>query len=182
MVTIKDKSVVYDESDVPARNPTSRPIPAPGIGHRIGEVARLLGTRTSAYTVMGISSAALQRYIKEENEPPFGPLARLCVAAGARMDWLATGEGDMRVGASEAAPDKTAQSARPDADLIRGAAEVMERALDQAHATTDASGRAELLLAIYDMLQSGLALEAAGRAVAGMLRATARSTGVRQEQ
>jgi len=58
----------------------------------------------------------------------------------------------------------------------------MERALDQTHATADAAGRAELLVAIYDMLQSGLALEAASRAVAGMLRVTARSTGVLPKQ
>lgn len=58
----------------------------------------------------------------------------------------------------------------------------MERALDQTHATADASGRAELLVAIYDMLQSGLVLEAAGRAVTGMLRAAARSTGVPRKQ
>lgn len=80
------------------------------------------------------------------------------------------------------AVDKTPQPGRPDADLLRAAAEVMERALDQAHATADAAGRAELLVAIYDMLQSGLALEAAGRAVASMLRAAARSTGVLPKQ
>jgi len=38
---------------------------------------------------MGVSSAALQRYIKEENTPAFEVIARLCIAAGARMVQLA---------------------------------------------------------------------------------------------
>ena len=40
---------------------------------------------------MGVSVDALARYIRGENVPPFDVAARLCMAAGRSMEWLATG-------------------------------------------------------------------------------------------
>lgn len=174
------KSGSYGESDVEKSNQTGRPIPTSGIGQRIGEVAALLGTRTSAYQVMGVSSAALQRYIKEENVPPFDAVARLCVAAGVSLDWLATGEGPMK--GSEAAPQLGSQVARLDFGTLRAAVEVLDRVLEDVDATTDAAGRAELVVAIYELLEQGSALDAAQRVVASMLRAASRATGAPVKQ
>ena len=70
----------------------SVPIPAPGIGTRIAALSDLIGTREATAKAMGVSSAALQRYIREENTPPFDAAARLCRAAGARMEWLASAQ------------------------------------------------------------------------------------------
>lgn len=174
------KSTTYAHSDAIVSNRTGRPIPTSGIGQRIGRAAEELGTRTSAYTVMGVSSAALQRYIKEENVPPFDAVARLCVAAGVSLDWLATGEGPMKV--REAASEQGSQVTRPDPGTLRAAAEVLERALSDVDATTDAAGRAELLVAIYELLEQGSALDAAQRVVATMLRAASRATGAISKQ
>ena len=44
---------------------------------------------------MRVSPATLQRYVSEKNMPPFDVAARLCRAAKVRMEWLATGEGEM---------------------------------------------------------------------------------------
>lgn len=161
-------------------NQTERPILISGIGQRIGEAAAALGTRTSAYTVMGVSSAALQRYIKEENVPPFDAIARLCLAAGVRLDWMATGEGVMKV--SKTAPDEGSQVPRLNVGTLRAAVEVLERVLTEVDATTDAAGRAELVVAIYELLEQGSALDAAQRVVAQMLRAASRATGATVNQ
>lgn len=178
MTKTTDTSANYAESDAAAGNRTLRPIPSPGIGRRIGEAAELVGTRTSAYKVMGISSAALQRYIKEENAPPFEAVARLCVAAGVSLDWLATGEGEMR----QTASDKGSQPARLDHETLRLAVQVLDKALESANASTDSAGRAELLVAIYELLEQGAAQEAAQRVVATMLRAASKAAGVPSKQ
>lgn len=68
-----------------------------GMGARIGQAADAIGTRELAARAMGVSQAALQRYVRGVNNPPFDALARLCLRAGIRMEWLATGEGPMQV-------------------------------------------------------------------------------------
>jgi hypothetical protein len=59
-----------------------------------------LGPRTDAAKVIDVSVATLQRYIREENMPPFDAAARLCAAAGVRMEWLATGMGPQAAAAA----------------------------------------------------------------------------------
>jgi len=73
----------------------SVPIRAPGIGTRISDLSEVIGGRPFAAHVMRVSPATLQRYVSEKNMPPFDVAARLCRAAKARMEWLATGEGEM---------------------------------------------------------------------------------------
>ena len=101
---------------------------------------------------MGVSSAALQRYINEENEPPFAALARLCAAAGARLDWLATGEGDMHEAPASPASDSASQAVRH-AELtiaLQLAAEALgEKELPPGK-------HAELVALIYELLVEGL--------------------------
>lgn len=63
------------------------------LGTRISVVARALGDRKSAALTAGISSDSLQRYIRGEVQPPFEALAKLCLATGYSIDWLATGLG-----------------------------------------------------------------------------------------
>lgn len=84
--------------------------------------------------------------------------------------------------ASQTASDRGSQTARPDPGTLRAAAEVLERALADVDATTDAAGRAELLVAIYELLEQGSALDAAQRVVATMLRAASRATGAISKQ
>lgn len=56
-------------------------------------------------------------------------------------------------------------------ETLRKALIIVERALDQPNVRTSAEGRAEITLGVYDLLQDGHAENAAGRIVAGMLRA-----------
>jgi len=109
----------------------------------------VIGTRISAAAAAGISPAALQRYIREENTPPFDVAVRLCQAANARLEWLATGEGQMSQGA---VADTVSQALRRD-DLkmaIQLAAEALgDKALPPPK-------HAELVTLIYELLEEGL--------------------------
>lgn len=40
---------------------------------------------------MGVSTDSLQRYIREEVQPPFAAIARLCLATDMSLRWMATG-------------------------------------------------------------------------------------------
>lgn len=153
-------------SDVPVR--------LSGIGTRISACADILGTRKSAASAMGVSVDALQRYIREDNMPAFDAVARLCAAAHVRMEWVATGEGPERL---DALQGNESQVARPDLAMLASAVEVLDRALDQAGATTiNPAGHAELLVAVYELLEQGAAMDAAQRVVSSMLRALSHTT------
>lgn len=76
----------------------SLPNHSSGIGSRIGLIADLYPTRTAAAAAAGISVISLRRYITEEQAPAFEVLARLALAQGVSLEWLATGNGQMRKG------------------------------------------------------------------------------------
>lgn len=97
MTKVKDKSGTYSrigtgklESE---KGSDSAWEPAIGIGTRIGKAADALGTRTNAAGKMGISTDSLQRYIRQEVEPSFAAIAKLAMASGFSLYWLATAEG-----------------------------------------------------------------------------------------
>lgn len=71
------------------------PSTAGQLGTRISEVSDLIGSRKKAADVMGVSLAALQRYVRGENMPPLETAAKLCFAADVRIEWLVTGEPPM---------------------------------------------------------------------------------------
>lgn len=150
MTNNKLKSGTYEESDAMSGASDSRPIPAVGIGRRISDAATLVGTRKSAHSVMGVSSAALQRYIKGENMPPFDAVARLCVEAGVRMEWLATGDEPMRT--AETASDGGSQPLRR--DDLKMALQLATEALGDRVLPPDK--HAELVTLIYELLEEGL--------------------------
>lgn len=106
---------------------------------------------------MGVSSAALQRYIKEENEPPFAALARLCLTAGVRLEWLASGDGAMRLEAAQVRdttppPYEASQSVR--LDELRMALQLAAEALGEKELPP--AKHAELVSLIYELLIEGL--------------------------
>jgi len=70
------------------------------IGARIGQIADLLENRKKAADVAGLSTDQLQRYIKGLSQPTLAPVARLCEATGARLEWVWTGIGAMRAAAA----------------------------------------------------------------------------------
>lgn len=121
------------------------PILAPGIGCRIAAAADRLGTRRSAAEAMGVSTDALQRYIREENAPAFEVVARLCVAARVRMEWVATDQGPMQ--ADQAAPGAAAEV---DREALQVALELVEEALTGR--ILPPPQRAELIALVYDLV------------------------------
>ena len=143
--------MAYDESEVRSEGRKPIPIPAPGIGSRIASASELIGTRSAASQVMNVSGAALQRYIKEDNEPPFGALARLCAAASVRLEWLASGEGPMRAG-EEAGPAQSSQLVRLDPEMIRSAVKLLSWAFELQGAVYDPAKDPDLLADTYEFL------------------------------
>ena len=77
-------------------NNETLPIGATGIGSRIGLIADSYGTRTEAAAAAGISVVSLRRYISEEQAPSFEVLARLAMQNGFSLEWLASGQGEMK--------------------------------------------------------------------------------------
>ena len=144
MGKIEEKPVPYVESDADGENRAPRPILTVGIGRRISAVADALGTRRNAANVAGVSVDSLQRYIRDDNMPPFDVAARLCMTAGVRMDWLATEQGPML--ASEAAPFMSSQGVRLDEGTLAQAIGLVQGLL---------SGRGELSPADYSHAVSG---------------------------
>ena len=131
----------------------SVPFLAPGIGTRISEAAKLLGVRKSASAVLNISAATLQRYVSEENMPPFDVAARLCAAAGVRMEWLAFDQLPML----QKDDQKTAQQSGSQPvryDVLRVALRLAEELAEGKVLSTE--DRAELVGLIYEMHEEGL--------------------------
>ena len=67
------------------------------LGTRINAAAKLYGSRKNAANAAGVSVDMLARYIRNENQPSFDAIAKLCVGQNVSIAWLATGEGEMRV-------------------------------------------------------------------------------------
>jgi len=126
------------------------PILESGIGTRISAAADAIGSRKKAAEVGRVSTDSLQRYIRDENMPPFDVAARLCSAAGIRMEWLATGQG------SKFAKDEThvavSQPLRRE-DLILALQLAAETLGDR---QLEPPKHAELVVLIYELLEEGL--------------------------
>ena len=111
----------------------------------------VIGTRAAAALAAGISAAALQRYIREENTPPFDVVARLCSAAGGRMEWIASGAG-AKLAKDETPVSTVSQTLRRE-DLtmaLQLAAEALE------DKSLSPPKHAELVTLIYELLEEGL--------------------------
>lgn len=110
------------------------------LGHRVTAVMDRLGSRTKASEVAGRSADQLWKYSKGNVEPPFLPLAKMCLAAGIRMEWLATGEGAMLL------EDSARQPLRR--DVLKLTLQLVEEALDGR--TLNPADYAELVDLVYD--------------------------------
>jgi transcriptional regulator with XRE-family HTH domain len=176
------KQSIRQKSDAPHRDEMNHPSLPGEVGCLADRLQIILKGRSSRSfaRAAGVSETVFRKYMAGVSEPTRPALLAIASEAGVRVGWLAAGEEPMS--ASEMASNGGSQSARPDIGTLRSAAEVLERALADVDATTDAAGRAELLVAIYDLLEQGSALEAAQRVVATMLRAASRATGATLKQ
>lgn len=133
--------------DVPSRSRAEHPGSLAEVGRRLETVLDRLGGRQKASSIAGRSTDQLWKYTRGKSEPPFLPLARLCAAALVRLEWLATGEGDMLMPADAGAP--ALKSAELTA-AIELAAQVLQ------NRTLPAGKYAELVSLIYEGRAGGL--------------------------
>lgn len=162
--------------DAAGETRTSRPSSLSELGRRLSAVMDRIGTRSKASVVAERSADQLWKYARGSVEPPFLPLARLCLAAGARMEWLATGEGEMLAGLMppETAPQSQSHALRR--DVLKVAVQLAEEALD-GRALVPAD-YAELVDLIYDALANGLP----SAQVLAFARPAARGIGLRGDE
>jgi len=71
--------------------------------HRIAAVIRLAGGVSALAAASGLSARAIAKYRNGESDPSRERLVALARAGGVTVDWLATGDGPMRVGSKERA-------------------------------------------------------------------------------
>ena len=151
MVKTRKGTATYER--IGTENDTKSPVPilAPGIGTRISAVSSAIGSRKDAALVAQVSTDSLQRYIREENMPPFDVAARLCAAAGVRLDWLVTAQEPMRT--SENATQSAVSHALRRDDLTM-ALQLAAEALEDKYLPPPK--HAELVTLIYELLEEGL--------------------------
>ncbi len=99
---------------------------------------------------MGVSTDALQRYIREENMPPFDAAVRLCKASGVRLEWLASGEGEMR------SSDSAQAAASLNHDSLVTAIRLVGEALEGRTDELAPQKHADLLALAYELLEAGV--------------------------
>ena len=63
---------------------------------RLQQVIDMLGERTEAIKVSGLSRGAIQKIYYGQSSPKFEAVKRLCIAAGISLDWVATGKAQLR--------------------------------------------------------------------------------------
>jgi hypothetical protein len=126
------------------------------LGRRITSVLNLIGTRRKSADIARRSTDMLSKYERGTSEPPFVAMAALCKAASVRMEWLATGEGEMRTYTrglrDEPARYEPSQAVRHE-DLTM-ALQLASEALGEK--TLPPAKHAELVGLIYELLEEGL--------------------------
>lgn len=75
--------------------------PYSGLETRIAAVADLYESRKQAALTADAALSSLQRWIAGEGMPAFDSVALLATAKGVSLDWIATGKGEMFVGAAK---------------------------------------------------------------------------------
>ena len=122
------------------------------LGRRLSALYDAIGNRSKAADIAFRSTDQLAKYAKGAVEPPFMPLARLCSAAGVRLEWLAFGIGPMYEKDYKPAPQSPSQSVRH--EELSMAIQLVDEALEGK--TLETAKRAELVALVYEGLVEGL--------------------------
>ena len=138
---------------------TQDPSSTEELGRRITAVLDRIGTRRASAAIARRSTDMLSKYERGTSEPPFAAMAALCKAAGVRLEWLATGEGDMdlkprfvREEAAQWPADSPSQAVRRDELML--ALQLASEALGEKELPP--GKHAELVTLIYELLVEGL--------------------------
>lgn len=68
----------------------------PELTNRICTIVNLLGSRKAAAQAAWVSEVMICRYLQGGSEPTLSTAVRLARASGVALQWLATGEGQMK--------------------------------------------------------------------------------------
>ncbi len=128
-----------------------RPTYREELGRRLSAVLDRLPSRQKAAETAGRSTDMLNKYERGVAEAPFMAMANLCLAAGVRMEWLATGLGDVER-AAQTAPDQASQPLRRE-DLMMAMQLASEALGNKVLSPPD---HAELVSLLYELLVEGL--------------------------
>lgn len=150
------KHQVGTRQQVGTEVPTYPQVGTEQVGTRIAEIADLFGERKFAAQFMGVDADTLRRWISGESKAPFLPLARLCLAVGRSLDWLAIGE-DMdwnhqasQIETREQSADYIANGV--DQATLARALETVEEALALAGKEVGIERKAGMVAAVYGAL------------------------------
>lgn len=87
----------YDKSELENEKMGAVPSSALELGTRINAVVEMYDRKMDAAEACGVSVEQLKRYVRGRSVPPFDVLARLAVPKRINLNWLATGDGEMRI-------------------------------------------------------------------------------------
>lgn len=139
-------------SDESGQTKTSHPGYLAELGRRLSAVLDELPSRQKAADIAGRSTDMLNKYERGAAEPPFTAVARLCLAANVRMEWVATGIGEKKDNPWEAAPGQASQAVRRE-DLMMAMQLASESLGNKVLPPAD---HAELVSLLYELLVEGL--------------------------
>lgn len=105
----------------------------------------MVGSRKEAAKAAGVSVASLQRYIAEEVEPTFMAVAALADKTNVRLEWIATGEGEMR--------PQHARGAPLNRDILIDVIHVIEEQLQSGNLYLEPEKKAELIVLVYEEIR-----------------------------
>lgn len=98
-----------------AKSEKPRAKPCQKIAGRVRALADRFPNRATAAEKAGISVSTLQNWIDGKYAPSFESIAHLAQAASIRVEWIATGQGPMEVGAPTATQQQTMGAEPPPA-------------------------------------------------------------------
>jgi len=114
------------------------------LGTRISAVANLYKDRKSAADAIGVSTDQLARYMRGENQPPLLGATNMALQVGISVEWLATGEGEMkRAAGSDSKPLVVNYG------LLQAAELAVHLFLEQEEAIAPPARIAKLVIALY---------------------------------
>jgi phage repressor protein C with HTH and peptisase S24 domain len=118
-----------------------------GVGNRLREVEKRFANREAAARAAGVAKSTLQSWIEGKSDPSFIGLVRLSQATDCDLNWLATGEGNMRAGQSG-----TTDAAPLDEKMLAAAIDLIETWLAQNRRKMEPAKKAQVIVMAYEIL------------------------------
>lgn len=150
-------------SEKPAELGISFPCSRSELGNRLGALLALFPSRAAAAKVAEKSVDQLKLYEKGATGVPFEVIARLALDQGVSLDWLASGQGEMK------SSDRTASSGGYNAQLMQDCVQAVEELLDEHGLELAPDKKGRLVVVLYEFsIASGQVDRKSARAMIGL--------------